>query len=243
MEDLKYINQIEKLSIRTLIKTLYNFKNKEGVIIVQKTLKKAGLNLKVDGLMGPITLALLNKIDRKLFFEKIEEIMDNNSDEPLIKNPYWLDLAKKELGVKEIRGSKHNPRVLEYHSVSGGFSTDEVPWCASFINFIMLKAGYKGPKHPAAAKSWLNFGKTAHKPVYGAIAVKSRKGGGHVCFVVGKSNDNKYLYCLGGNQNDEVNIRKYKTNVFLDFRIPLNFEPSEELSIYDGSFTTLNKES
>lgn len=53
-----------------------------------------------------------------------------------------------------------------------------------------------------------------------SLSLKNRKGGGHVCFVVGKSRGGKYLYCLGGNQGDAVSIGKYRKNVFTDFRLP-----------------------
>jgi len=194
---------------------------KTNVKILQKALNNLGLYLIEDGIFGPITLHLTNKAEPNKLLKEIYTIIFKNKN--ILKTAIWVDLAKKELGVKEIKGEKHNPRILEYHSVAGGFSTDEVPWCGSFVAFIMLKTGFKLPKYPARAKSWLNFGKSSVVPVYGSIAVKSRKGGGHVCFVIGQSNDGKYLFCLGGNQNDEVNIRKYPKNVFLDFRIPENY--------------------
>lgn len=42
-------------------------------------------------------------------------------------------------------------------------------------------------------------------PAYGCIAVKSRQGGGHVFFVVGKDAKGRILG-LGGNQGDTVSI-------------------------------------
>ena len=98
----------------------------------------------------------------------------------------------------------------------------------------MKKAGYDKdiPKWPARAKSWLKFGKSAGRPVLGSIAVKSRKGGGHVCFVVGQDPSGDYLYCLGGNQSDAVNIKKYPKRVFLDFRIPNDYYPTKDLPEY-----------
>ena len=156
----------------------------------------------------------------------------------------WMKIAKKEIGTKEIHGKRHNPRVLEYHSVSGGFSTDEVPWCGSFVNWVMRTAGYKTVSSPARAKSWKNFGKKAKKPIYGAIAVKSRRGGGHVAFVVGQSQDGKYLYVLGGNQHDSVNISKYRKSVWTDFRVPADYDDSKcKLPVYGGGASKGGKES
>lgn len=136
--------------------------------------------------------------------------------------PNWIKTAMKEIGVKEILGKRNSERVLDYHEVSGGYSEDSVPWCGSFVNWVMVMNDIETVKIPARAKSWLNFGVSSIMPVIGSIAVKSRSGGGHVCFVVGK-NEGGDLYCLGGNQNDEVNIKIYKKEVFIDFRIPQGY--------------------
>jgi len=228
----KYINNLKNPGTRMIIRLLYKDAGNSGIKLLQQSLNILGKYLQVDGIIGPITVHAIKSVDNKRLHKIIEDLYLGKGEDS-VTSPFWLELAFKELGVKEIPGRNHNPRILEYHSVSGGFGTDEVPWCASFINFIMLKAGYKGPKWPAAAKSWLNFGKSSLYPTLGSIAVKSRKGGGHVCFVIGKSEDSKYLYCLGGNQNNEVNIRKYPASVFIDFRIPLNYIP-KSVPVYTG---------
>jgi len=96
----------------------------------------------------------------------------------------------------------------------------------------MKEAGYTIPKHSYRALSWLNFGVKSFIPVYGAIAVKSRRGGGHVGFVVGQSNNGKYLDILGGNQSNEVRVSRYRKDVFKDFRIPTGYIPDRELVPY-----------
>jgi uncharacterized protein (TIGR02594 family) len=174
---------------------------KTSVKNLQQLIVESGQNIAVDGIFGKQTS---NAIDN-------------------MKVPNWLKTAMKEIGVHEILGVKHNHRILQYHEVSGGFSEDEVPWCASYVNWVMLQNGYNTVKYPARAKSWLNFGKSSIIPIVGSIAVKSRAGGGHVCFVLG-ANDIGELYCLGGNQNDEVNIKLYKKDVFIDFRVPTTFK-------------------
>ena len=137
-----------------------------------------------------------------------------------LRAPNWVKTAMKEVGVTEITGQEHNDRIVDYHKISGGFSTDEIPWCGSFVNWVMFKSGFKSTvSYPARAKSWLKFGKSSQEPVIGSIAVKSRQGGGHVCFVIGEDS-NGNLLCLGGNQNNEVNIKAYSKDVFLDFRVP-----------------------
>jgi uncharacterized protein (TIGR02594 family) len=86
----------------------------------------------------------------------------------------------------------HNPRVVKYHQEGGSpwFDDDETPWCASFVAWVMKQHGYGVAQNPARALSWKDNwpdGKRISKPIYGAIAVKSRQGSGHVGFVVGKT--------------------------------------------------------
>lgn len=158
-----------------------------------------------------------------------------------LRVPNWVKVALKEVGVHEIHGVEHSDRVLEYHSVSGGFTTDEVPWCASYINWVMLECGFDTVSYPARAKSWLRFGATSIIPVLGSIAVKSREGGGHVCIVVGQNNEGQ-LYCVGGNQSDEVNIRLYDKEVFIDFRVPETYK-RDDLPVYSLDLSRSIRES
>jgi len=232
------LTKLKNNGTRTILYLLDKHEGKEGLKKVQLALKNLGKDLEIDGIIGPITIQIIKSINNKLLHKELFNILTNKNVNKNTNNtkktqnslsPYinYLKYAYEELGTKEIHGSKHNPRILQYHSVSGGFSTDEVPWCASFINFIMLKAGYKTPRYPARAKSWLNFGKSSGIPIKGSIAIKTRKGGGHTTFVIGQDDTKQYLYCLGGNQHDEVNISKYPKNVFLDFRVPNDFDLSE----------------
>jgi len=148
--------------------------------------------------------------------------------------PDFVKIALKEVGIYEIKGDLHHPRVLEYHKTTAGrYGTDEVPWCGSFVNWVMLKAKYQTVAYPERAKAWLEFGRPVGEPVLGAIAIKSRKGGGHVNIVVGMNYVGQ-LWCVGGNQNDEVNLSLYDQEVFEDFRVPREYDLSYELPIFDG---------
>jgi len=135
--------------------------------------------------------------------------------------PSWVKTAMQEVGTKEAYGKEDNPRVVFYHSFSGGkYEHDQVPWCGSFLAYVFSANGIELPKTPERALSWVNFGKEVEEPKLGAVAVKNRLGGGgHVCLVVGK-NPQGDLYCLGGNQRDEVNISLYPASAFITFRLP-----------------------
>lgn len=133
--------------------------------------------------------------------------------------PSFVKSALKEVGVKEIVGSGHESRVLEYQATTAGkYSDDETPWCGAFVSWVFSTAKIKhGLKTPERAKDWSNFGSPTNNPVVGSVAIKSRVGGGHVCIVVGKDL-NGNLLCVGGNQNNMVSISTYKKDVFESFR-------------------------
>lgn len=124
----------------------------------------------------------------------------------------WMMIAQAEYGVKEIHGTQHNPRIIQYHATTTlRGTTDEIPWCSSFVNWVMQQAGYQGTRS-AAAKSWQEWGQRIAKPVQGCIAVLTRDGGGHVGFYVSSTATKVQL--LGGNQSNAVGINSYdKTRV------------------------------
>ena len=71
----------------------------------------------------------------------------------------WMNIANGEKGQAEIKGSKHNPRIVEYHqSTLLKASDDEEPWCSSFVNWVMRQTGYQGT-NSARAISWKTWGK------------------------------------------------------------------------------------
>lgn len=148
------------------------------------------------------------------------------------EKPNWVRIATAEIGVKENTSkSKHNPRVIEYHaSVQGRINTDETPWCSSFVNWVMKKAG-KGGTSSAMAISWLKYGKNLNRPAYGAIAVIDWDGGGkgwkgHVGFVVGKNGDDEILL-LGGNQSNAVNIKAFPKDKIVAYVVPTDYNVPE----------------
>ena len=247
--NIKGINTVEDLGLRAILLAIVSWKPKFGARLIQHALNMLGSDLKVDGWLGGMTMAELAKYSVENIHDSISlslsQYLETQAKSTGID---YLDVAFGELGQTEIKGDRHNPRILEYHAVSGGFSTDEVPWCGSFVNWVMKESGYTDtPRHPARALSWINYGYSAHKPTLGAIAVKSRKDkkgrsiGGHVTFVVGQSKSGKYLYCLGGNQGDKGSIVKYNKAIFKDFRLPIGVE-KRAVPIYTKKYARALKE-
>jgi uncharacterized protein (TIGR02594 family) len=192
--------------------------------LVQEALNETNDNIKdiiVDGYIGSKTKHKATNTDLNKFVIALEK---------KFKEFYgldfgWIKTAFDELGTKEWKiGS--NPEVEKYHDAAKlSWANDDIAWCASFIAYCYKKSGidFNSVKNPASSLAWLKFGYEVNKPLYGSIAIKKRKGKGkgHITFVVGSSKDMKYIYCLGGNQNDKVCIRRYKANKFISFRMPI----------------------
>lgn len=126
-------------------------------------------------------------------------------------------IAQKELNVREVDGEKNNPRIVEYHaSTYGKFSSDEIPWCSSFINWCMDQAQL--PKtNDALARSWLNWGQVILDPKEGDTVILSRgKDMGHVGFV--HKVNALTVSVLGGNQKQAVCIQEYPRYRVLGYR-------------------------
>jgi len=130
-----------------------------------------------------------------------------------------LQIAQREIGVTEIKGSRHNPRVVQYHQETNlGATDDETPWCSSFINWVTKQLGMEGTNSPAA-RSWLNWGRQILKPYKGCIVILKRgtqSWQGHVGFYVGETEQK--IKVLGGNQNNQVNISYYSKDKVLGYR-------------------------
>jgi uncharacterized protein (TIGR02594 family) len=138
-------------------------------------------------------------------------------EEAVKKN--WLEIAKGEIGVKEFSGSKHEKRIIQYHSATTLKATeDEVPWCSSFVSWCLEEAGIKSTKN-AWARSYLSWGVKIDKPVVGCVVVFSRGvNSGHVAFYMGEGILG--IQCLGGNQGNKVCISTYPKSRLLGYRLP-----------------------
>lgn len=130
----------------------------------------------------------------------------------------WVAEARKHIGLKEIKGSKHNPTIMSWIANLGGwFKDDETPWCGTFVAECLRASGRTYPKHWYRALAYASYGTKLPKAAYGCLGVMSRTGGGHVTFIVGETEDGRYLVGLGGNQSDAVNLMKFDKSRFTAF--------------------------
>ena len=134
------------------------------------------------------------------------------------------------LGVKEKAGISDHPAILHMLKLDQSWPQhDEVPWCAAFINLIAFTAGLERSKK-LLARSFLVVGleiELDHARVGNDIVILMRGRGvqpgpgnltapGHVGLFAAATPST--IFILGGNQNDEVNIREYPASLLLGVR-------------------------
>lgn len=129
----------------------------------------------------------------------------------------WIKEAKKFLGHREIGATNKSPIIDGWAKELGATWVIGQPWCGTYIAHCLKNAGIKYPKHWYRALDYLNYGAKLKKPAYGCVAVKTRNGGGHVCFVVGRDKKTNKLVCLGGNQSNMVCYALYAESDFEGF--------------------------
>ncbi|RXF75063.1 TIGR02594 family protein [Hansschlegelia zhihuaiae] len=137
----------------------------------------------------------------------------------------WLAAARKDLGLKEIVGSRHEPRVVAFFAESGAawVKDDETAWCAAFVGAKLAEIGISGTGK-LNARSYLDWGAALTKPAPGAIVVFKRGSSsweGHVAFYLGETATT--IRVLGGNQANAVTEAAYAKSSLLGYRWPAGF--------------------
>jgi len=125
--------------------------------------------------------------------------------------PVWLRYARTKIGIKEIKGPKHNSAIMGWIKALGRrlgitVTDDETPWCGTFVAHVMFENGFEPPPIAVRASAWGAWGSPLIKPALGAVLVFTRSGGGHVGLYVGE--DSTAYHILGGNQSDSVSITR-----------------------------------
>jgi len=134
----------------------------------------------------------------------------------------WLPIAYAEFGTREIPGSKHNPRVVEYlmsTDLAQKYPSlpDETDWCAGFVNWCIEKAGLPST-NSALVNPWKGWGKGSNPPKRGAVTTFLWDDGwAHVSFYLGEVGN--YVVCLGGNQSDAVWFSVYHKKYVTSYRV------------------------
>lgn len=145
------------------------------------------------------------------------------STEGELKRPYEAALGL--YGEKEIKGQQDNPNIIKMFDdlgYDGKALKDETSWCAAFANWILMSTGHTNTGK-LNARSFLDLPGEVEDPELGDIVVFWREDPdswkGHVGFFVREKDG--WIYVLGGNQSNEVNIKAYPKKRLLGYRRPL----------------------
>lgn len=137
--------------------------------------------------------------------------------------PYEYALANY-YGEKEVKGKEDNPEIIAMFDAlgyNGAALKDETSWCAAFVNFTLMQTGYRGTGK-LNARSFLDLPGEIPVPQMGDIVVFWREDPnswkGHVGYVIRIRRG--WVYVLGGNQNNEVNIMAYPESRVIGYRRP-----------------------
>ena len=138
----------------------------------------------------------------------------------LASDPAHLRAAFGDLGLKEIPGKGHHPRIVSMFAKSGNPQVvdDETAWCSASIGAWLAESGSKGTGS-LAARSYLQWGTPTDQPKRGDIAVFKRGKSswqGHVAIYLGR--DKGRVTVIGGNQANAVTVASYPESDLLGYR-------------------------
>jgi len=146
-----------------------------------------------------------------------------------------FDIARSYIGTTEGLGPADNPAILEMYASVGHdwVEHDSVAWCAAFVGHCLEQAGIRSTRK-LTARSYLNWGVPIEiaDAKQGDIAVIPRGRSswqGHVFFI--DRIEGAWVWGLGGNQSNAVNIKRYPVSKLLGVRRAGNGAPSVTLSV------------
>jgi uncharacterized protein (TIGR02594 family) len=145
-----------------------------------------------------------------------------------------LLLAIKEIGIKQVTGSKSNPVVVKYYSYARTRrSLDPIKWGASFVSYCIEKSGEKSIdcNSSIAFKDW---GIKSVVPVSGDIVVFKEQ-----CGVLFGSKDENAIV-IGAFKDNEVSIEVFPWSEVLATRRAKDLT-LEEIALIESEMPTLKK--
>jgi uncharacterized protein (TIGR02594 family) len=116
-------------------------------------------------------------------------------------------------------GATDSDVVAEARRWLGGNPTSRRSlWCATFMNFVLQRTGHRGTGSDMA-KSFASYGHPVSGPRVGAIAVMSRRGGGHVGVVSGLDSSGNPII-ISGNSGNRVRESVYRAGRIYAYVMP-----------------------
>ena len=146
-----------------------------------------------------------------------------------------FEIARGYIGTTEGPGPANNPTVMEMYASVGHdwVEHDTVAWCAAFVGHCLEKAGIRSTRK-LTARSYLDWGvpvqiADAQPGDIGVIPRGSSSWQGHVFFI--DRIEGAWVWGLGGNQSDAVDVKRYPISQLLGVRRAGNLAPSVTLSV------------
>ena len=146
-----------------------------------------------------------------------------------------FDIARSYIGTTEGPGPADNPKILEMYASVGHTHVehDSVAWCAAFIGHCLERAGIRSTRK-LTARSYLDWGvpvevTDAQQGDIGVIPRGSSRWQGHVFFI--DRIEGQWVWGLGGNQDDAVNVKRYPVAKLLGIRRAGNVAPVVTMSV------------
>ncbi len=133
-----------------------------------------------------------------------------------------FDIARSYIGTTEGAGPADNPVIMEMYASVGHdwVEHDSVAWCAAFVGHCLEQAGIKSTRK-LTARSYIDWGipievADAQQGDIGVIPRGSSSWQGHVFFI--DRIESAWVWGLGGNQDDAVNVKRYPLSKLLGVR-------------------------
>jgi hypothetical protein len=125
--------------------------------------------------------------------------------------PHWVKWFNERLGwtefdhTKELAAGWKWTQVKSYKTVIGS----AYAWCAMSLNTALEENGLHGTMSAGAA-SFEHYGQRCDFKLGAILPIRHASGRHHVTiFIKWKNEKKKLAYCLGGNQNNAINISIY----------------------------------
>ena len=146
-----------------------------------------------------------------------------------------FNIARSYIGTTEGPGTADNSIIMEMYASVGHTHVehDNVAWCAAFVGYCLEKSGIRSTRK-LTARSYLDWGVPvdvvdARQGDIGVIPRGSSSWQGHVFFI--DRIEGQWVWGLGGNQDDAVNVRRYPASKLLGVRRAGNVAAAVKMSV------------
>jgi len=125
----------------------------------------------------------------------------------------WIEMMKF-YGLREVPGVASNPLIIKWFKELGypGIQDDETAWCSLTVNIMAKNSGLEFTGK-LDARSWMKIGTEVIEPHLGHIVIfwreKIKGWKGHVALFAGYNSTKNKIWCLGGNQNNQIGMYEY----------------------------------